>query len=171
MVADFFLNELLACRGGGQYTFYLISPWISDVAFDMSSRNIFSNLFSSGQVTLLDILRKMLELGGRIRVAALYTGSGEPSELGTLEFLQQLIRAAPERPLEINLFSDLHAKIYAGRVGALVGSPNITHNGVFNYKEFAIYFSEEEKVAGLARHARAIWESTINKVPFPGLEV
>jgi len=170
-VANFFINELLACRGGGEYTFYLISPWISDVSFDMGGRNIFSNLFSGGQVSLLDLMRKMLEMGGKVKVASLCAGTGEASETGTLDFLEQLERSDHNNLLQVSLFSDLHAKIYAGRAGAMVGSPNITHNGVFNYKEFAVYFSEQEKVEELAQHAHSIWESNKNKVAFPGMGV
>ena len=127
---------------------WLVSPWISDIPLIDNSTNSFQPLGAWGprRVRLSEVLLSLALLGSSVVVGTTPDHSNSP-------FLERVRRLFREQHLDDSLTVDidrsgkLHEKAITGDDFALVGSMNITNNGVFLREEFVEFRMDEEFVA------------------------
>lgn len=158
---DFFLNEVLAARHYGEaYELWIVSPWITPVTFAMAGRGRYPDLFGSrSTITLGDVIQTVTRFQGRVRLCA-RPGDGRSGVGQSVVVTQRLLeklQAVTVSGLEVGWVPDLHAKMYVGQVGALVGSPNLTHYGVHVNREFLTYYREADRIGSLRTVCEKFW--------------
>lgn len=116
---------------------WLVSPWISDIPVIDNRTNAFlalDPLWIRSQVTLSQVLTRLLELGTTIHVAT-------RPDSRNLAFLDRLRRGAePEGlPFRVHEQEELHEKGILGDGFYLSGSMNFTFSGI-SLNEEAVHF-------------------------------
>jgi hypothetical protein len=165
---DFWVNELIAARGNRSVPFYLISPWITQVEFQLGGRGYLSDIYpGQSRVLLSDVLLALIEHGVVVRIAARYPGFDQtPSDTdrATVAMIQTVWQANPDA-VQVHLFSDLHTKLFVGQVSGVHGSGNATYQGTYINKELLTYVSSPTDVSRLRDEAYAVFSSRRNRVP------
>lgn len=117
---------------------WLVSPWVSDIPVIDNRTNGFSafdSQWARTQVSLTQVLRRLLELGTTIHVA---TRPDDHNEA----FLARMRRFSERDNLPLHLHSveELHEKGILGDGYYLSGSMNFTFSGI-SLNEEAVHFS------------------------------
>lgn len=157
LITDFLIAELLSSRAEGDYELWLIAPWIKDLALSVPPATDLTMLIDSAEPRprLFEVLRQIAFNGGR--VALVVRTEFEPTRVA--QFIQPLRELSTTPSITARHRRDLHAKLYAGQVGALYGSSNLTPSGAELNAEFNRYVSDVRTVAQLQAEARSIFES------------
>jgi phosphatidylserine/phosphatidylglycerophosphate/cardiolipin synthase-like enzyme len=119
---------------------WLISPWVSDIPVIDNRTNAFLTLdplWTRSQVSLSQVLTRLLELGTTVHVATRPDTRNRP-------FLDRLRRAAESErlPLRMHEQEELHEKGILGDGFYLSGSMNFTFSGI-SLNEEAVHFIVE----------------------------
>jgi hypothetical protein len=119
---------------------WLVSPWVSDIPLIDNRSNAFLSLdpgWARTQVTLSQVLGKLLELGTTVHIATRRDDHNDA-------FLDRMRRIAdPEGlPLLLHSAQELHEKGILGDGFYLSGSMNFTFSGI-SLNEEAVHYSVE----------------------------
>jgi hypothetical protein len=127
---------------------WLVSPWISDIPILDNSTFSFEGVRAWGPraIRLSEMLMTLADRGSTVVI-------GTTSDATNNAFRQRAHRLFEDRGLESRLLIDvdasgeLHEKAITGDDFVVVGSMNITNNGVFVREEFIEFRLDEEFVA------------------------
>ncbi|MBD2665158.1 hypothetical protein B6N60_04603 [Richelia sinica FACHB-800] len=142
MFYNFLLNEILASQLEGSYEFWIVSPWVTNFRLEEPYYVSFGEIVETKQeaLHLFDILHQMAANGGKV-----YITIGSDKEYHPL--LRQLSNKSDR--IQVRILSELHAKAYVGRYGAVDGSLNLTAGGVNQNIELYTYNHDERSIAQL----------------------
>lgn len=149
-IYNFLLNEVLASQLGGNYVFHIVSPWVTNFALAAPFHVSFQEIVAARQevLHLFDVLYQIAANGGSVRITV--------SEQADLPPLRQLAERSDR--IQVRILPGLHAKVYAGRFGALDGSLNLTGSGVHQNIEIYSYYYDELNVAERRRICAVYFE-------------
>lgn len=158
LISNFLIAELLASRAKGDedYVLWLIAPWVKDLALSAPPASDLTALIDSAEPRprLFEVLRQIAANGGRVALVV----RTEFDSARVAQFIQPLQELASTPGITVRHRRNLHAKLYAGQVGALYGSSNLTPSGAELNAEFNRYVSDTRTVAQLRAEARSIFE-------------
>lgn len=158
MFYNFLLNEVLASQLGDGYEFWIVAPWVKDFSLKKPYHVSFQEIVETKQESLhlFDVLHQMAANGGRVYI----TVGSDKSDKEYHPPLQQLCKRSNN--IQVHAFrslrNKLHTKAYAGRYGALDGSPNLTNSGVNQNIELFTYSYDERSIAQLSQFCRQHFE-------------
>jgi len=156
LISNFLVAELLSSRAGGDYILWVVAPWVTNFTLSPPPSADLTTLVDSAepQPRLFEVLRQIASNGGRVAMVVRSEVVPERVE----RFIRPLMDLIAAPRITVRHLGNLHAKIYAGRHGALYGSPNLTASGVEYNVEFSRYVSDTRSVAQLRAEAQAIFE-------------
>jgi hypothetical protein len=142
MLYNFLLNEILASQLEGNYEFWVVSPWVTNFRLEKPYYVSFQEIVDTKQeaLHLFDILHQIAANGGKV-----YITVGSDKEYHPL--LRQLSHKSD--CIQVRTLSELHAKAYVGRYGAVDGSLNLTAGGINQNIELYTYYHDERNIAQL----------------------
>ncbi len=142
MLYNFLLNELLASQTVADYTFWVVSPWVTNFALERPYHITFSELVSTRheELHLFDVLRQIASNGGQVRI----TVGDDWRYYAPLRALREV-----SNRIEIRILTILHAKAYVGHYAAVWGSLNLTDGGMHQNAEIYTYHHDEHSIARL----------------------
>lgn len=151
MIYNFLINEVLASQIGDNYTLWVAAPWVTNFRLPNPFYVTFEELVSTKQeaLYLFDIFYQISANGGEVKIVV----GSDKNYHGPLKEL----RGRNER-IEVKVLEDLHAKVYAGRYGALDGSLNLTSSGVNGNIEQYNYFFDERNIALTTQLCKDLFE-------------
>ncbi len=140
MLYNFLLNELLASHIVEGYTFWVLSPWVTNFALEHPYYVAFSELVSTRheELHIFDVFRQIAANGGQVRI----TVGSDVRYYAPLRVLRD-----QSARIEVRVYRSLHAKAYAGHFGAVIGSLNLTDSGVHHNAELYGYFHDQHSIA------------------------
>jgi hypothetical protein len=152
-IYNFLVNEVLASQLGGDYVFHVVSPWVTNFALATPYHVSFQEIVATRQdsLHLFDVLHQLAANGGRVQITV-----GDDANLSPLRRL-----AERSDRIEVRVLSGLHAKVYAGRFGAMDGSLNLTGSGVNQNLELYSYYYNEQSVAERRRVCAEYFERAV----------
>lgn len=146
-----FLAELLEPSG----EIWFVSPWISDVILLDNRSGGFDSInpdWRGREIRLSDITVHLLSRGSHIIVVT----RGDEHNRNYLDKLRELAHeSAVDSSLDLIVRDTLHTKGILSETGVLLGSMNITYNGMELNDEFVEYDTDRESIA----KARLAFES------------
>lgn len=150
MIYNFLLNEVLASQTTEDYTFWVVSPWVTNFRLPTPYHVSFAEVVTTRQeaLHLFDVLQQIAANGGRVRLTV-----GPRADYSALRRLAE--RSAR---IEVRVLKELHAKAYAGRYGALNGSLNLTGSGVNHHIELYDYRYDERGIAEIRQRCSELFE-------------
>lgn len=155
MFYNFLLNEVLASQLGDGYEFWIVAPWVKDFSLKKPYHVSFQEIVETKQESLhlFDVLHQMAANRGKVYITV---GSDKEDHSS----LQQLCKRSDHIQVRVfrSLRTRLHTKAYAGRYGALDGSPNLTNSGVNQNIELFTYSYDERSIAQLSQFCRQHFE-------------
>lgn len=152
---NFLLNEILASQLGDGYEFWIVAPWVKDFSLKKPYHVSFQEIVETKQESLhlFDVLYQIASNGGNVYITVGSDKEYHPS-------LQQLCKR--NKNIQVHVFrsaqNKLHTKAYAGRYGALDGSPNLTNSGVNQNIELFTYKYDKRSIAELCQICRQHFE-------------
>lgn len=155
MFYNFLLNEVLASQLGDGYEFWIVAPWVKDFSLKKPYHVSFQEIVETKQESLhlFDVLYQIAANGGNVYITVGSDKEYHPS-------LQQLCKR--NKNIQVHVFrsaqNKLHTKAYAGRYGALDGSPNLTNSGVNQNIELFTYKYDKRSIAELCQICRQHFE-------------
>lgn len=157
MLYNFLLNELLASQTIADYTFWVLSPWVTNFALERPYHITFSELVSTRheELHLFDVLRQIAGNGGHVRIT-----------IGNDRRFDAPLRALREMSanIEIRVHTTLHAKGYVGHYAAVSGSFNFTDGGMHQNAEIYSYLHDEHSIANLRQRCAEHFEQGVPMV-------
>jgi hypothetical protein len=155
LVTNFLIAELLASQTTRDYQLLLVAPWITNFTLTLPVGGDLSALVDSAEAQpyLFDVIRQIAD--NEVEVGIVVRPETEPSRAALFIEPLRVLTAVPN--ITIRQQSDLHAKLYIGRQGALHGSLNLTTSGVAGNIEFGAYASDLRTIARLREEARHIF--------------
>jgi hypothetical protein len=156
LISNFLVAELLASRARKDYGLWLVAPWIKDFALSVPPASDLTMLIDSAEPRprLFEVLRQIVFNGGRVTLVV----RTEFESARVAQFIEPLRELVATTGVIVRHRRDLHAKLYAGQVGVLYGSSNLTASGIEFSAEFNRYVSDVRTVAQLQAEAQAIFE-------------
>ncbi len=144
LLSAVFAAELLA----PSRCIWVVSPWISDVALIDNTANTFDALeaFGPRHVRLSELLCTLGEAGSAIVVGTTDADSNE-AFLSRLKGLFADRRLVDLLTVDVDASNELHEKAITTDDAVIVGSMNITRNGIFVREEYLELRTDEEFVA------------------------
>lgn len=138
-IYNFLLNEVLASQLDDTYVFHIVSPWVTNFALATPFHVSFQEIVATRQESLhlFDVLYQIAANGGTVQMTV--------SEHADLPPLRRFMERSDR--IQIRILPGLHAKVYAGRFGALDGSLNLTGSGVHQNIELYSYYYDERNIA------------------------
>ncbi|NTU86332.1 MAG: hypothetical protein HGA45_44555 [Chloroflexales bacterium] len=151
MLFNFWLNEVLAAQTAENYTLWIAAPWVTNFRLPAPYHVSFAEVVASRSETLqiFDVLAQIAVVGGEVRIVVGDDVEHHPP-------LRQL--AERHGRVQVRVFPRLHAKAYAGRYGALIGSLNLTGSGVSRNAEIYDYHHDEQGIAQVTGLCRDLFE-------------
>jgi hypothetical protein len=151
MIYNFLLNEALASQTAEDYTFWIVSPWVTNFRLPTPYHVSFSEVVATRQeqLHLFDVLYQMASNGGEVRL----TVGPHPDYYPAL---RQLVGRSSR--IGVRVLSALHAKAYAGRYGALDGSFNLTGSGVNQNIEIYDYRHDQRGIAEIRQKCSELFD-------------
>ncbi|NJC70845.1 phosphatidylserine/phosphatidylglycerophosphate/cardiolipin synthase family protein [Planosporangium thailandense] len=127
---------------------WLVSPWISDVDIIDNSAGTYPALTRHGRrrIRLAEILVTLAAEGTRVVVATTSDGHNDTFRR-RLTLLAGDLRVGEKINVVVDTTRSLHTKALTGDDYALVGSMNITHNGIHLREEYVELRTEPDFVA------------------------
>lgn len=158
LVSNFLITELLASQSDKNNRLWLISPWITNFALNLPPGGSLFTLVDSVEPnpSLFEVLQQIARNGTQI--AIVIRNEHEPFRIK--QFIAPLQNLATHAPhITLRHLPRLHTKIYAGQVGVLHGSLNLTESGVERNLEFNTYAADKRTIARLRAEAQTLFES------------
>jgi phosphatidylserine/phosphatidylglycerophosphate/cardiolipin synthase-like enzyme len=121
---------------------WLVSPWMRDIPVLDNTTGSFSALcpdFPPTEVRLSLVLRQLLARGSRLVIAA-------RPDPGNSQIYDSLRGVGDEGALVFHQRAELHAKGIVGDAFSLVGSMNLTYNGLDRLTEMLIFETNRTSV-------------------------
>ncbi|NER19822.1 MAG: hypothetical protein F6J96_03500 [Symploca sp. SIO1C2] len=142
---NFLLNEVLASQLGGNYQFWIVSPWVTNFRLDNPYYVSFQEVVETKQeaLHLFDVLHQIAANGSDVCI----TVRPEQKEERYHSWLKQLSKRNPR--IQVRVLPELHTKAYVGRYGALDGSLNLTNGGVNRNIELYTYYHDKRNISQL----------------------
>ncbi len=147
MFYNFLINEVLASQTEAGYQFWIVAPWVTNFHLPAPYHVSFEEIIMTRHETLhlFDILYQMATNGGEVFITV---GPDTRSH-------QELRHLGERNPrIDVRMLPALHTKAYAGRYGALDGSPNLTNGGVNQNIELYTYYHDERTIAEVRQVCR-----------------
>lgn len=154
MIFNFWLNEMLAAQTSADYMIWIAAPWVTDFPMPQRYQGAFTDLVSprTNELRLFDVIGQIAAVGGSVRIVV----GGDASHH---EPLRQL--AEGYQRIEVRKLPMLHAKVYAGRYGAMTGSLNLTGSGTARNIEIYDYAHDERSIALAAEQCSIFFDQGI----------
>lgn len=124
---------------------WLVSPWLRDVPVLDNTTGTFLTLcpeFPRTEVRLSLVLRALIERGSQVVIAT-------RPEVANRQVIDGLQGSTGENPLVFHERAQLHAKGIVGDTFSLIGSMNLTYNGLERLTEMLIFQTEQAVVGQL----------------------
>jgi hypothetical protein len=136
---------------------WIVSPWLRDVPVLDNFAGDFLTLcpeFPRSDVRLSRVLRELLNRGTQVVIAT-------RPEPGNRQVLDGLGEAARRSNVMFHERADLHAKGLVGDRYSLIGSMNLTYNGIAHLTEMLIFETDRARV----EHLRLAFRSEYGGAP------
>lgn len=124
---------------------WLVSPWLRDVPVLDNTTGDFLSLcpeFPRSEVRLSRVLRELLNRGTQVVIAT-------RPDSGNRQVLDGLGDARRSGGLIFHERADLHAKGVVGDMYSLIGSMNLTYNGIEHLTEMLVFETDRSRVEQL----------------------
>lgn len=124
---------------------WLVSPWIRDIPVLDNTTGSFLSLcpdFPQSEIRLSLVLRQLLVRGAQVVIAA-------RPDPGNTQVYDGLRGIGAENSLVFHEREELHAKGIVGDAFSLIGSMNLTYNGIDRLTEMLIFETDRPKVEQL----------------------
>ncbi|HMI82566.1 MAG TPA: phospholipase D-like domain-containing protein DpdK [Polyangiaceae bacterium] len=124
---------------------WIVSPWLRDVPVLDNATGDFLSLcpeFPRSEVRLSRVLRELLNRGTQVVIAT-------RPDSGNRQVLDGLGDARRGGGLVLHERGDLHAKGVVGDLYSLIGSMNLTYNGIEHLTEMLVFETDRSRVEGL----------------------
>lgn len=141
LLQSIFASELLS----PSRCLWIVSPWLRDVPVLDNSAGAFVSLapeFPRTFVRLSNVLRELIARGSAVVIAT-------RKEPGNRQLMDALGSVSTESALTFRERDVLHAKGLVGDGYSLIGSMNLTYNGVERLDEMLVFETAEPKVQEL----------------------
>jgi len=143
LLQSMFVGEML--RAGG--TIWIVSPWVSNVVLIDNRSGNFDTLnpeWSRREIRLLDILVALMSRGTRVVIVTRDVDTNS----GFLDGLRDIVEAhALERQIVVKTDKFLHTKGILLSESLLMGSMNLTYNGLAMNDEWIQFSIDPDDVA------------------------
>lgn len=144
---------------------WLLSAWITDAPMLHNGARQFAAIdpeWGAGPVTLVRVLRTVLDRGGQINIITRRHEWNEP-------FIEQLRRFRRDFPVRFAVLAeeDFHDKGLLGDDYELAGSMNFTRKGIETNAEHLIFRTDPRIVAERHLELNARWKSRLDAVSRP----
>jgi hypothetical protein len=135
---------------------WIVSPWLRDVPVLDNATGDFLTVcpeFPRSHVRLSRVLRELLNRGTQVVIAT-------RPESGNRQVLDGLGEAARSTSVIFHERGDLHAKGLVGDRYSLIGSMNLTYNGITHLTEMLIFETDRARVEHLRLAFRSEYGGT-----------
>ncbi|MBF0239220.1 MAG: phosphatidylserine/phosphatidylglycerophosphate/cardiolipin synthase family protein [SAR324 cluster bacterium] len=160
LLETMFVSELLkvGISENGNAEIWLVSPWISNVVLVDNRTGNFDTLnpeWGRTEIRLSDILVTLMDRGTTVIIVTLNVESNQSFLVKLNELVQEYTL---DSHLKLILREKLHTKGILLTRCLLLGSMNLTHNGININDEFIEYIIDQEAIASTKLEFQQIYE-------------